>query len=97
MRFPLLAAGALSDRLPHLHERGFTSFACVVDADADAVQETTFPRGSICVIGNEGNGLLPETVAACSKRVTIPMAGRAESLNASMAAGIVFWEMVRER
>ena len=33
--------------------------------------------------------------AACSRQVTIRMAGRAESLNASMAAGIVMWEMTR--
>ena len=94
-RLPLFSAGALTDCLPKLHLEGFRSYACVVDRDADAVQQTDFPAGSICVIGNEGSGLLAETVASCSKRITIPMAGRAESLNASMAAGIVFWEMVR--
>ncbi len=95
-RLPLIAVGTLAERLPQLHAAGFCSYACVVDRDASAVQRTVFPQGSICVIGNEGNGLLPETVTACSERVTIPMAGRAESLNASMAAGIVFWEMVRD-
>ncbi len=95
-RLPLIAVGTLAKRLPQLHAEGFRSYACVVDRDAVAVQKTTFPRGSICVIGNEGSGLLAETVAACSQRVTIPMAGRAESLNASMAAGIVFWEMVKD-
>lgn len=95
-RLPLIAVGTLAERLPQLHAEGFHSYACVVDRDADAVQQTVFPSGSICVIGNEGSGLLPETVAACSERVTIPMDGRAESLNASMAAGIVFWEMVRD-
>ncbi len=94
-RLPLIAVGALAERLLQLHAAGFRSYACVVDRDAASVQKTAFPRGSICVIGNEGSGLLPETVAVCSERVTIPMAGRAESLNASMAAGIVFWEMVR--
>lgn len=94
-RLPLIAAGSFAQRLPQLHAEGFRSFACVVDPDAVAVQKTCFPAGSVCVIGNEGGGLLPETIAVCSERITIPMAGRAESLNASMAAGIVFWEMVR--
>lgn len=94
-RLPLLTVGSLAEYLPQLHAEGFRLFACVVDSNAVAVQHTSFPDGSVCVIGNEGNGLLPETVAACSERITIPMAGRAESLNASMAAGIVFWEMVR--
>ena len=94
-RLPLIAAGNLAKYLPTLHENGFRSYACVVDGDAAVVQNTVFGDGAVCVIGNEGNGLLPETVAVCSQRITIPMAGRAESLNASMAAGIVFWEMVR--
>lgn len=47
------------------------------------------------MIGNEGNGL-PETVAAaCDRRVTIPMHGTIESLNAAMAAGIILWEVQR--
>ena len=49
------------------------------------------------VFGNEGSGLRPATIAACDGRVTIPMAGRAESLNAAMAAGIIMWETVRPR
>ncbi len=70
--------------------------ACVVDSDATPL--TAFDqRGAVAVIGNEGNGLTAEAVAACSQRVTIPMAGRAESLNASMAAGIVMWELCRPR
>ena len=46
-------------------------------------------------IGNEGNGLTQEAIAACAERITIPMRGRAESFNASTAAAIVLWEMMR--
>ncbi len=95
-RLPLYAAGDLSQTLPLLQTRGLRSAACVVDADATAVQTAGLGVGTIAVIGNEGNGLRAETVQACTMRVTIPMEGRAESLNASMAAGIVFWEMVRK-
>lgn len=94
-RLPLIAVGVLAEQLPQLHREGFRSFACVVDKDVATVQQTRFLNGSVCVIGNEGSGLLDDTIAACSERITIPMEGRAESLNASMAAGIVFWEMVR--
>ncbi len=94
-RLPLYAAGDLAVTLPRLHGEGFRSFACVVDSAAVPVQRVSFGKGSICVIGNEGNGLTAETISCCSEQITIPMAGRAESLNASMAAGIVFWEMMR--
>ena len=46
-------------------------------------------------IGNEGNGLTDELTAACPEKVTIPMNGRAESLNAATAAAILMWEMMR--
>lgn len=46
-------------------------------------------------IGNEGNGLSMEIINCCDAKVTIPMLGRAESLNAAMAAGILMWEMMR--
>ncbi len=71
-------------------------FACVVDRDAENLTALHL-EGAVAVIGNEGNGLSAAAIAACDRRVTIPMAGRAESLNASMAAGIVMWELCRSR
>lgn len=94
-RLPILTGVSMPQTILALQERGMRAFACVVDRDARPVQAVRFGAGSLCVIGNEGNGLSPETVAACVERVTIPMAGRAESLNASLAAGIIMWEMVK--
>ena len=94
-RLPLWQVGNMTDAVAALNQKGLVTCACVVDADAEAVHTAGMGRGCVAVIGNEGNGLRRETVAACSKRVTIPMSGRAESLNASMAAGIVLWEMTR--
>lgn len=54
--------------------------------------QADFKGNVITVIGNEGSGITPETVAACGSRVTIPMGGRAESLNANSAAAILIWE-----
>ncbi len=51
--------------------------------------------GGVMIIGNEGAGLTKETLEVCSHRVKIPMLGRAESLNAAAAAGILMWEMFR--
>lgn len=95
-RLPLFPVGDLAALLPHLAEQGMTTVACVVDADATVIQSLSLGAGTVAVIGNEGNGLSADTVTACTVRATIPMNGRAESLNASMAAGIVFWEMTRK-
>ena len=65
------------------------------DSAALPVTQVDFSQGKHAVfIGNEGNGLREETIARC-RRVTIPMAGRAESLNAAAAATILLWEMGR--
>lgn len=70
------------------------SFAAVV-RDADDVAKTDFGGTALVAIGNEGNGLTKETVDACSERITIKMCNNAESLNASIAAGILMWEMIK--
>ena len=80
-----------------IKEQGFTLHAAVPDASARQVTEIDFHGGQhAVVIGNEGNGLTAETIALCHDSVTIPMTGRAESLNASAAATILLWEMRRE-
>lgn len=74
---------------------GFATYASTPDADAVPVTDADFSGSTLVVVGNEANGVTPETQAACSARVTIPMAGRAESLNAAAAGAILMWEMVQ--
>lgn len=96
-RMPLMRVGDMAQTVVTLQEKGLTAFACVVDASATPITEADMGKGAVALIGNEGNGLRAETVAVCKHSVTIPMAGRAESLNASMAAGIILWEMCRNK
>ncbi|MBQ8752597.1 MAG: RNA methyltransferase, partial [Clostridia bacterium] len=96
-RLSTLVVPSMPEAVRQWQAAGLTVYACVVDPDAEKLTAITFEDGAVCLIGNEGNGLKPETVAACARRITIPMAGRAESLNASMAAGIVLWELTRGR
>lgn len=49
------------------------------------------------LIGNEARGISEHGAALCSKWVRIPMPGRAESLNASVAAAVLLYEAVRQR
>lgn len=78
-----------------LKSTGLKSFACVVDKNAESIKEQSFKDGSVVIIGNEANGITEETKAAADKKVTIPMRGRAESLNAAAAAAIAVWEMMK--
>ena len=79
-----------------IKEQGYLLHAAVPDRTAREITAVDFTKGRHAVlIGNEGNGLMKETIALCHDRVTIPMRGRAESLNASAAATILLWEMNR--
>ena len=78
-----------------LKNTGLKSFACVVDKNAESIKEQKFKDGSVVIIGNEANGITEETKAASDRLVTIPMRGRAESLNAAAAAAIAIWEMMK--
>lgn len=50
---------------------------------------------SVIVIGAEGKGLREKTISHCDQIVSIEMSGRTESLNASVAAGVLFYEATR--
>lgn len=94
-RLPLYETADMAEAVSRLQARGFTCYAAVVDESAEPLTAVRFGGNSVCLVGNEGNGLRETTAAACDRRITIPMAGRAESLNAAMAAGILLWEMTK--
>lgn len=71
------------------------SYAAVVDRDAMLLNAVKFNTPCVVVIGNEGNGLKQQTINTCTHKLTVPMSGKAESLNASAAAAILIWEMTK--
>lgn len=93
-RVPLFPVGDFYKTLAGLKEQGMALYAALPRQDAQSVTELRFGPGSVVVIGNEGNGLTDKTVGLC-RPITIPMGGRAESLNAAAAATILMWEMLR--
>lgn len=70
-------------------------FACVPDKNAENICDTKFADKDVIMIGNEGNGLEEQIINSAYKKITIPMKGKAESLNAAAAAAISMWEMMR--
>lgn len=94
LRLPVIETADLKSTLLELSERGMELYATTPRSDADKITGICFDGGAVAVIGNEGNGVSDEIFTLCRK-ITIPMGGRAESLNASMAAAITMWEMMR--
>jgi TrmH family RNA methyltransferase len=72
----------------------------VYAADADGAiypYGLDLTKGCAFVIGNEGGGLNEDTATMCDASVKVPIAGKAESLNASVACGVLLYEAVRQR
>jgi 23S rRNA (guanosine2251-2'-O)-methyltransferase len=87
---------SLVKTLELLRERGFS----VVAADMEAEHNHTdidWTRPTVLVMGAEGSGLGSETRKRCDRIVRIPMAGCVESLNVSVAAGVMLYEAMRQR
>ena len=62
-----------------------------------AYYEEDLSRDCAIVVGNEGNGVSKELIDMADVKIRIPMAGETESLNASMAAGILMYERIRSK
>lgn len=60
------------------------------------IQKTEIEKPSLLVIGNEGNGISEEIKKVTDEFVKIEMSGQAESLNASIAAGILMYEFSKQ-
>lgn len=94
-RIPIFQTSDAAGDMLKAAEKNMRPMATVPSEKASDVTAIKFFRGAIMCIGNEGNGLTDELISACPERVTIPMNGRAESLNAATAAAILMWEMMR--
>ena len=70
-------------------------FATVPDRSAKSIKTADFTKPSVCIIGNEANGVEENILGASDELITIPMSGRAESLNAAAACAVTMWEMLR--
>jgi rRNA methylase, putative, group 3 len=85
----------LSDALNKMKERGFWIYGAVVEVGVASIYAADF-SGPVClVIGSEGKGIRPLVRARCDMLVTIPMRAAFNSLNASVAAAVIMFEISR--
>lgn len=96
LRLNIINCNDIKSFIDSARKNGFLTLASTPSADSEPVSGIDMSGSVICIVGNEGNGITEETMALCDKKITIPMGGRAESLNASTAAAILIWEMVRK-
>jgi len=91
-RVPFLYVEDTLATMKLLQEHGVKLYAAYLSG-SEQYDKITYANRSAIMIGNEANGLLPETAEAADVRVRIPMAGELESLNAAVAAAILMYHM----
>jgi tRNA G18 (ribose-2'-O)-methylase SpoU len=95
LRLPVYANEDLAGMLDRLRDEfRIERIAAVAGADAVPLDRFERPERLALVLGNEAQGLSPEWLARCEHRVTIPMRPGADSLNVSVAAGILLYHLL---
>lgn len=94
-RVNIIEVENLVETLKELKNKGFDIISTSLDTN-NSIYDINYKK-SVVVIGNEANGVTKEVQEISNKKVKIPMLGKTESLNASVAAGIMIYEYVRQK
>ncbi|MCX7842707.1 MAG: RNA methyltransferase [Clostridia bacterium] len=93
---PFYTPDSLPDTIMELKKYGYKVMAAHLKGDLNYFEQEIGERAAI-ILGNEANGISQEIAALAHSLVRIPMPGRAESLNASVAAALLIYESVRRK
>lgn len=85
----------IASEIEYLKENGFWIFGSA--GGGEPMYQGDLTTNTAIVIGNEGDGVRPLILKSCDKILGIPMMGQVNSLNASVAAGVLLFEAVRQR
>jgi 23S rRNA (guanosine2251-2'-O)-methyltransferase len=94
---PIARVANISQAVRTLKKAGIWVAGAALGEGTIPLGEADFSRDLALVIGAEGQGIAPLVARECDYRVSIPMLGRTQSLNASVAAAILLYEAVRQR
>lgn len=88
----------INDCYEKLRKDGYKIYATVLDKEASQISEIRFQKKKIAIVlGNEHRGLSEKAIKGADEKIYIPMKGMVQSLNISVTAGIVMYEVERQR
>lgn len=92
---PVIKVNNLNQAIETMKNQNIWVFAA--DMDGEEMYKTNLKGDIALVVGGEGTGVRDLTKKLCDGVISIPMFGKVNSLNASVSAGIVLYEAVRQR
>jgi len=95
-KLPVCKEQDILETLKILKDNGFQIIACH-EKTSKVIYEVDFLKPSVIILGSEHNGILKEYLRICDIEAKIPMVHAFDSLNVSVAAGIVLYEVSKQR
>ncbi|AKF41511.1 tRNA/rRNA methyltransferase [Mycoplasmopsis canis UF31] len=87
---------SLSATITKLKKAGYWSYATALDKEAVSLAHVNYNKPSIIVVGNEGDGVSKSVLSVCDSKIYIPQKGTVQSMNVSVATGIVLFDFLRK-
>lgn len=95
-KIPICRVGSLMKAVDELHLNGIRVLASEMTADK-VVYDLDFREPVAIVMGGEEKGIYPALMKVCDEKFKIPMTGGFESLNVSVATGMILYEAMKQR
>ena len=95
-KLPVIRSENLKDSIRFLKDSGLTILAATEKTETP-YSKTDFNRPLALILGSEGEGISEEYLKLCDETLSIPVMGEIESLNVSVACGILLFEAIRQR
>jgi len=95
-KIPVCRVNSLMKAVDELHLNGIKVFASEMTA-AKNIFDCDFKEPCAIVMGSEEKGIYPALMKICDEKIKIPMKGDFESLNVSVATGMILYEVMRQR
>jgi len=95
-KLPVCRVNSLMKAVDELHLNGIRVYASEMKA-AKNIYDCDFREPAAIVMGSEEKGIYPALLKICDEKIRIPMVTDFESLNVSVATGMILYEVMRQR
>lgn len=95
-KIPVCRVNSLMKAIDELHMNGVKVFASEMRA-SESIENCDFNQPVAIVMGSEEKGIYPALLKICDERISIPMKNDFESLNVSVATGMILYEVITQR
>lgn len=92
-----LATGTTDEIIAFLQKKSITLYTAALTENAENYLWQDYTQASAIIVGTESTGLTPKWLDAAHKSILIPMRGKIDSMNVSVAASILVFEAMRQR